>query len=69
MEDFYSSYAGFPVAGATLPVLAALILGIYAQNWIVIAVSVILGIGHIGIHLTHRRETLRKAAADGKQNR
>lgn len=62
MEDFYSSYAGFPVAGATLPVLAALILGLYAQNWIVIAVSVILGIGHIGIHLMHRRETLRKAA-------
>lgn len=62
MEDFYTSFAGFPVAGASLPVLAALILGIYAGNWIVIGVSVILGIGHIGIHLAHRRETLQETA-------
>ncbi len=68
MEDFYSSFAGFPVAGATLPVLAVLILGIYARNWIVIAVSVILGIGHIGIHLAHRREIFQPVSNGTAQN-
>lgn len=56
MEDFYASYAGFPVAGATLPVLAVLILGIYGHNAILIAAALILGVGHIGIHLGHRKE-------------
>ena len=56
MKDFYSSFAGFPVAGATLPVIAVLLLGIYSRNYIMIAAGIILGIGHIGIHLQHRRE-------------
>ena len=56
MKDFYMSFAGFPVAGATLPVMACLLLGIYAGNAIVIGASVLLGIGHIGIHLMHRKE-------------
>jgi len=56
MKDFYMSFAGFPVAGATLPVIACLLLGIYSGNAVVIGSSVILGIGHIGIHLMHRRE-------------
>ena len=56
MEDFYSSILGIPVAGATLPVLAFLLLAVYGKN-IVLGVTVfILGIGHIGIHLMHRRE-------------
>lgn len=56
MEDFYSSILGIPVAGATLPVLSFLLLAVYGKN-IVLGVSVIiLGIGHIGIHLMHRRE-------------
>ena len=54
MKDMYSSFAGFPVAGATLPVIALLLMGIYSQNIIVIISAVILGIGHIGIHLQHR---------------
>ncbi len=54
--DMYSSFAGFPLAGATLPVLAVLILGIYSLNLIVIGSAVILGIGHIGIHMTHCKE-------------
>ena len=62
MKDQYSSYAGFPVAGATLPVIAFCLLGIYGINiWLIIAV-VILGIGHIGIHLAHAREA---GVADG----
>ena len=56
MRDFYMSFAGFPVAGATLPVIACLLLGIYSGNAIVIGASIILGIGHIGIHLMHRKE-------------
>lgn len=56
MEDFYSSILGVPVAGATLPVLAFLLLGIYGKNIILVAATVILGIGHIGIHLMHRKE-------------
>ena len=56
MKDFYSSILGIPVAGATLPVLAFLLLAIYGKN-IVLAVAVlILGIGHIGIHLMHKKE-------------
>ncbi len=57
MLDFYSSFAGFPVAGATLPVLAFLLLGIYGRNPLLIASVIILGIGHIGIHLEHEKET------------
>lgn len=56
LKDLYASFAGFPIAGATLPVLAALLLGIYAENIILISASVILGIGHIGIHMMHRKE-------------
>lgn len=55
MKDFYMSFAGFPVAGATLPVIAVLLLGLYSGNLIVIGGAIILGIGHIGIHLEHRR--------------
>ena len=58
MKDFYASFAGFPVAGATLPVIAALLLGIYSQNLIMTGVTIILGIGHIGIHIIHKRENL-----------
>ncbi len=56
LRDQYSSFAGFPLAGATLPVLAVLLLGLHAGNLIVIVSAVILGIGHIGIHLMHSRE-------------
>lgn len=56
MKDFYASFAGFPVAGATLPVVACLLLGIYSGNAVVILSSIILGIGHIGIHLTHKKD-------------
>lgn len=56
LADFYSSFLGVPVAGATLPVIAFFLLGIYGKViWRLIA-SIILGIGHIGIHLQHRKE-------------
>lgn len=56
MEDFYSSLLGIPAAGATLPVAAFFLLGIYGKNLLMLAAVVILGIGHIGIHLGHRKE-------------
>ena len=56
LTDFYSSFFGIPVAGATLPVLAFLLLGIYGKViWLIISV-IILGVGHIGIHLQHLKE-------------
>ncbi|MEM5766828.1 MAG: hypothetical protein AAGU32_00815 [Bacillota bacterium] len=56
LADFYSSFCGVPVAGATLPVIAFFLLGIYGKViWLLFSV-VILGIGHIGIHLQHRKE-------------
>jgi len=56
MDDMYSSFIGIPVAGATLPVLAFLCLGIYGKNVFLIISTIILGIGHIGIHLGHKKE-------------
>ena len=56
MRDMYSSFLGVPVAGATLPVLAFLFLGIYGKNLPLILATVVLGIGHIGIHLQHKKE-------------
>ncbi|MBR4622147.1 MAG: hypothetical protein IKO44_01275 [Ruminococcus sp.] len=56
MQDMYSSILGIPVAGATLPVLAFLLLSIYGGNIIMLLAVIILGIGHIGIHLKHKKE-------------
>jgi len=59
MRDFYRGFAGIPVAGATLPVAAFFLLGIYGRNIPMLLSTVILGIGHIGIHLAHAREATR----------
>lgn len=56
MKDFYGGILGIPVAGAILPVVAFFLLGIYGGNILMIIGSYILGIGHIGIHLQHRKE-------------
>ncbi len=56
MKDFYSDLLGIPVAGATLPVVACMLLAVYGRNPILFAAAVILGIGHIGIHLNHKKE-------------
>lgn len=54
--DFYSSFLGVPVAGATLPVCAFFLLVVYGKVVFMLIASTILGIGHIGIHLQHRKE-------------
>jgi len=58
MKDLYSSILGIPVAGATLPVLAFMLLAVYGKNIFLGIAVLILGIGHIGIHLMHRKEAL-----------
>jgi len=53
LRDFYRPFLGVPVPGATLPVAAFLLLGIYGRLLWLIVSSVILGVGHIGIHIQH----------------
>lgn len=56
MRDMYCSFLGIPVAGATLPVLSFFLLGVYGKNIFLIISVIILGIGHIGIHLNHKKQ-------------
>lgn len=56
MRDFYGSLSGIPVPGATLPVIAVLLLAVYGRNPFLFAAGIVLGVGHIGIHLAHRKE-------------
>lgn len=55
LSDFYSGFFFVPLAGATLPVLAFFLLGVYAKVGCMLLATTILGIGHIGIHMQHRR--------------
>ncbi|MEH7085363.1 hypothetical protein V7139_21845 [Neobacillus drentensis] len=52
-ENFYRSFYGIPVPGASLPVIAFFLLGIYGKVIWLIASSIMIGIGHIGIHIQH----------------
>ena len=53
VKDFYRPLFGIPSPGATLPVAAFLLLGIYGRViWLILS-SLVLGIGHIGIHIQH----------------
>ena len=56
MQDMYGSFCLIPLPGATLPVIAFFLLGICAGNVFLVIACVILGIGHIGIHLGHYNE-------------
>ncbi len=56
MKDFYRGILFVPLAGATLPVIAFFLLGIYGGNILMLAGSYILGVGHIGIHFQHKKE-------------
>lgn len=53
LSDFYSSFLSVPLAGASLPVLAFLIYGLSQHHWVLVISTIILGIGHIGIHRQH----------------
>lgn len=56
LEDFYGPMLGVKVPGATFPVIAFFLLGIYGTNIFLILSSLILGIGHIGIHMQHYKK-------------
>ena len=56
MKDFYRSLLGIPVAGATLPIAAVLLIAVYGRNPFLFAAGIVLGTGHVGIHLAHRKE-------------
>lgn len=54
LSDFYSDFFGIPLAGATLPVISFFMLGVYGKVGCMLIATLILGIGHIGIHLQHK---------------
>ena len=56
MQDFYGSMLGIPVPGASLPVVAVLLIAFYGGNPFLLAAGLILGVGHIGIHSMHKKE-------------
>lgn len=56
LDGMYQPLGPIPVPIASLPVAAFLLLGIWYQSPIAAISAVILGIGHIGIHLGHLRE-------------
>lgn len=55
LSDFYSSFFGIPLSGATLPVIAFFMLGMYGKVGCMLIATLILGIGHIGIHIQHKK--------------
>ena len=56
LDGMYQPLGPIPVPIASLPVASAILLGIWYQSPIAVVAAVILGIGHIGIHLGHLRE-------------
>lgn len=60
MQDFYSNICKIPVAGATLPVCAFFLMGLYGVNFPLMLSTIILGIGHIGIHRNHQKEVFER---------
>jgi hypothetical protein len=60
VNDFYRSFLGIPAPGAILPVATFLLLGIYGKVILLVLSAIILGIGHIGIHLQHIKQIQNK---------
>jgi tellurite resistance protein TehA-like permease len=59
-ENFYRSLLGIPVPLASLPVMGFMLLGVYGKVIWLIGSVILLGIGHIGIHIQHLREARAK---------
>jgi len=60
LKNFYGSLLFIPVPLASLPIFAFLSLGVYGKVIWLIASTVILGIGHIGIHIQHYKTISKK---------
>lgn len=56
IADMYAPLGPIPIPLASLPVVAFALLGIWYASPIAVAAAIVLGIGHIGIHLEHVRE-------------
>lgn len=56
LDGMYQPLGPIPVPIASLPVVAFLLLGVWCQSPVSVIAAVVLGIGHIGIHLGHLRE-------------
>ena len=60
--DFYRSFLGVPLPLAVLPVAAVICIAVYGRVLSLGIASVILGIGHIGIHMQYWKEIKRRTA-------
>ena len=56
LDGLYQPLGPIPVPIASLPVAALVLLGVWYQSPITVIAAIILGIGHVGIHLGHLRE-------------
>ena len=56
LVDMYVPLGPIPIPLASLPVVAFFLLGIWYESPVAIIAAIVLGIGHIGIHLGHLRE-------------
>ena len=56
LDGMYQPLGPISVPIASLPVAALALLGIWYQSPITVIAAMILGVGHIGIHLEHLRE-------------
>jgi len=69
LRNFYGGFLFIPIPLASLPVFAFLLLGIYGKViWLIIS-AIIIGVGHIGIHVRHMREIREKEKAQTKAQR
>lgn len=59
LKAMYQPLGPIPVPIASLPVAAFALLGIWYQSPIAVVAAIVLGVGHIGIHLAHLRELSR----------
>lgn len=55
-DNFYRSFCYIPIPLASLPVIAFLLLGLYGKVVFLCVSAIILGIGHIGIHIQHLKK-------------
>jgi hypothetical protein len=59
LQNFYGSFLKIPIPLASLPVLAFLLLGIYGKViWLILS-AIVIGVGHIGIHIQHAKKMKR----------
>ena len=56
LADMYRPLGPIPIPLASLPVVAIFLLGVWYQSPLTLIAAIVLGIGHIGIHLGHVRE-------------